>query len=451
MPHQAEARAYCDRFQHAALLMEMRLGKNLVVIRRERETIRSGGILVLAPNKVLNAWEEELETEGERFQILAQASPKKTVDILEHCFYEKGRVWVLSNYDRLRSIPGLAYAPWKTVVADESTLLKNPKAHVTQTSCRGFRQAEHRWILSGLPTPEGYDNLVCQFIYLNGEFMGHKSYWQWRNTFYHPSPFGHKWVPKPGTLDKIKTEVKEIAFIRRREDCDIGGRKVRKKIVVDMPPKIAKLYLAQENSWESSGGKETNWRMVVETWLARLAGGFDEDGKMLDEFKMKELFELLTGEFRDESVVVFFRLNDELRWAAQRATALGIPNEILLGGQKLARSKEIVRGFNAGKSRVLFAQIESMKYGNDLARASTTVYYSHSCKAESRAQSEDRTIHMLKRTANLYIDLVTRGTVEEDIVALLREKLMGARTFMQDSEITFAELRARYLARKAAT
>jgi SNF2 family DNA or RNA helicase len=68
-------------------------------------------------------------------------------------------------------------------------------------------------------------------------------------------------------------------------------------------------------------------------------------------------------------------------------------------------------------------------YGLNLVSASYVVYYSNSYNLEVREQSEDRA-HRIGQTKNvLVIDLITRGTVDEMIIAALKNKIkLSAKT-----------------------
>jgi SNF2 family DNA or RNA helicase len=65
----------------------------------------------------------------------------------------------------------------------------------------------------------------------------------------------------------------------------------------------------------------------------------------------------------------------------------------------------------------------------NLATADTDVYYSNMWENEVRTQCEKRIEHLTKKTPLLHIDLITRDSVDEEVVPRLREKKMNARAF----------------------
>lgn len=80
------------------------------------------------------------------------------------------------------------------------------------------------------------------------------------------------------------------------------------------------------------------------------------------------------------------------------------------------------RSFQRGKFRVICAQIKCADRGVNFSRASAAIYYSNSPSLEERMQTEDRILKVGEKESLLYIDLVARGTVDEDLSSSLREK-----------------------------
>ena len=85
---------------------------------------------------------------------------------------------------------------------------------------------------------------------------------------------------------------------------------------------------------------------------------------------------------------------------------------------------------NRGKIQVLAFQVRTGQFGLDLAKASTSIYYSNAYDGELRGQSEDRLIKVTKTKPCLYIDLVTEGSADEHVVKLLKDKRLKSRYFM---------------------
>ena len=130
-------------------------------------------------------------------------------------------------------------------------------------------------------------------------------------------------------------------------------------------------------------------------------------------------------------MVVWFRFNHEIEAAYKWLKDRKVSVEFLHGA--VANSKEkrpkVQERFQSGKTRVLLMQVKLGKYGWNLSRSSTAIYYSNSYEFEDRSQSEDRVVHLTKRNDCLYIDLVSEGTPDETVVEALTDKRMNAKLF----------------------
>ena len=310
--HQEHALTYARGRKAVAWFMEMRLGKTLTAIRWAQEN-ELNPILVVAPLTVLAAWEKELRLEGESEICYLTGLPKKT---RWQKLMETPARWYLITYESLRITPTICELPWRLVIADESTKIRNPKAQITKLMRRQLAHVPYRALLSGLPAPEDIIDYFEQMCFLHGSFMGYDNYWSFRQRYFQPGWGGFGWIAKKGTVEAVRTAVQETSFMLTRKDAGIGSKKIYEKRYVYLPTDARKVYEEATKDWQI-GDSMTKWAPVVRHWLARIAGGFSPEGQLLHDAKLKALLELLEGELKRESVVVWFRYNHELRYVAK--------------------------------------------------------------------------------------------------------------------------------------
>lgn len=205
MPHQEKAIEYTKTTDHPAFLMEMRLGKTLSAIRWVQNIEDSpSNVVVLAPLTVLEAWENELKQEGEKYIVLHGKSREQKIDLIAECYLTQppARTWLLINYESLLRLPEIAVMPWNVVILDESTRIKNPQSKTSIICTEGFRLVRHRAILTGLVAPESPLDLYQQFKFLDGSFMGCDNFWRFRSTWFLQDPYGYGYVPDGGTRER---------------------------------------------------------------------------------------------------------------------------------------------------------------------------------------------------------------------------------------------------------
>ncbi len=426
------------KFRHVGCFMEMRLGKTLACIRLVKEWGCNSACLVVAPITVLEAWEKELKLEGEFYTVIHGMGAHKRLVHIYNAFSKGRRHWILVNYDSIRSIPIMASLDWDAVLLDESTAIKNPTARISRLCCAGFREAKHRLVLSGLPSPEGELDLFQQFKFLHDTFMSTTNFFHYRVEYFEAGWNG--WQPTMRGKKLIKQEVSRKAFMMRLQDAGIGGKKIRETRVIPMSADQKKAYQQVEDDFaiwldrpEEEILKETTHVIVQQMWLARIAGGCDPEGNYKWSPKIDELIKLLKGDLDNQPVVVWFRFNSEIKAVEQRLAKEGIPYRSLMGEHMRPERKETLEWFRSAhyaKNRVLLCQVKLAKYGVDCSAADTAIYYSMTYSCEEIAQSEDRIFHPKKLSPLLYLYLTTQDSVDQDILFAVNQKVTSSKMFM---------------------
>lgn len=261
--------------------------------------------------------------------------------------------------------------------------------------------------------------------------MGCHNFWMFRHKYFMSDARGWEWKPRYGTLDQIKREVHKSAFMLSRHKANIGSKKLYQKRVVEMTADQARAYKQVKNEFAYED-KETKWVVAQVTWLARIAGGFDPDGVIhLSTRKLDELCRLIKEDLRNEQVIVWFRFNVELRAAVEALSNMGIKVAWITGSVNKKDRPPIVKAFQTGAIQVLAMQVKCGRFGLDCSAADTAIYYSNPYDGEDRAQTEDRIIHPKKTKPLLLVDLITKGSIDEDVIRILKRKRMSSRQFMR--------------------
>jgi SNF2 family DNA or RNA helicase len=91
----------------------------------------------------------------------------------------------------------------------------------------------------------------------------------------------------------------------------------------------------------------------------------------------------------------------------------------------------IVKAFQSKMVQVLAMQVKCGRFGLDCSAADTAIYYSNPYDGEDRAQTEDRIVHPNKTKPLLLMDLITQGSIDEDVIRILKRKRVSSRQFMR--------------------
>lgn len=439
LPHQEKAWAYAADRSRVALFMEMRLGKTMVAIRWVKKNVMvrnpNARILVLAGTSPLDGWVNELKAERIPAPAIHQLWLMGRMDERQRHAASGGPGWYLNNYEAaLRMGIRFATLDWDAIICDESTAFRNPKAKITKLVNTAYTYIEHRAILTGLPNPESSLDYVEQMRFLLGHFLGFHNFWALRFSLF--KQVRYDWVPKPGTREKIKGFVHEHAFVMTAKEAGIGNRQIFEPRYVEASPQV-KVYLRQVKKDFRFEDMTTKWATTRELWLARLAGGFSPDQErpqMLSDAKIKELWNLMTGELKGQQLVIWFRFNEELFAVEKFLKTRGVDTGAIMGAVPVTARGDITKQFQRGKLRAILMQTQTGKggMGMDLSAADTAIYFSLVYDFEVWAQSLKRIEHPTKRNRGrglLYIPLLTRGTVDEDAYETLRDKRVEAHAF----------------------
>jgi SNF2 family DNA or RNA helicase len=321
---------------------------------------------------------------------------------------------------------------WEAVVLDESTHIKNPKAAVTKFAMRlGTNIPCCKALLSGLPDPEGPLDLFEQFHFLLGGWMGFENFWRFRNALFVQPPWAWDWQPKTGVLSRLKEALRKDAFVLRRHEVGLANERIYEQRVVAMNSEQRKLQKQALDRFEWGEKTTTNWRVVVEMWLSRLAGGAGPEGVVSDA-KVQELRSLLEGDLKGQQVVVWFRFNEELQRVGSALRKRRVSCAAIVGATSAESRRIRCQAFQDGKLRVLLMQVKCGRFGIDLSAASAAVYFSSTYSLEDRKQSEDRILHPSKREPLLFLDLVTEDSVDEALLEALRDKNVTALALLKE-------------------
>lgn len=418
-PHQQEALDWSMGRDNIALFMEMRLGKSAVAIRWART--KGERVLIVAPLSTLDGWETELELEHIRPVTVIRPG------VETWHLHTEIRNWAVTNYEQVRTRQEeILSAPWDVIILDESTRIRNPTTQTTKLFVKDVRWlVPHRAILSGLPAPESPLDYFEQFHFTHGEMLRSRNYWDFRSRNFKMA--GFDWVPNPGTIDRIKKMVRRNAFVLTRRQAKMGPKKVYEQRHVNMSAEQQRLYtqVSELFAAELKDGSaiETKYIVTQLTWLARLAGGWHPDGRLVSQSKVQLLLEVVMGELRHEQVVIWFRFNRELSEVVKRLRdQCNVPTASITGKTEPEKRKLLMRRFNKGWFRVICMQMKIGQFGIDLSGADTAIYFSNGFSMLDRYQSEDRIIKVSKRRPMLYLDLVTRDSIDEDVVSSLLDK-----------------------------
>lgn len=449
--HQKRALSYLCKRDTAALYTDMGTGKTKVMIDMI-QTRNFKRVLVVAPNKACEVWEEQIGIHGieSRFSVLRlnQYSVDKVIKLLsekpntdDSRTLERTIVYII-NYEKvwregidrifMRKRFGI-----DCIICDESHRIKTPRSKCSMYLAKLGKIVSHRYLVTGTPLAENPTDVFAQYKFLDPSIFG-TTLGSFQNEYENIDPektarIGHRILDKENpykNLDKLREKMFSCAFyiessIELPEQTDI----VR---TFKMPDKTEKLYkqVFEEKVAELNGKwLESNNILTTVLRLQQITSGYacvenietkEKSIINVDKARRDELKELLEEFPVDEPIVVFAHYKKDLKNIKRACKELGYSYSEVSG------SVDTLKEWKKGETRILGVQYSSGSESIDLTRARYCVYYSLTQRLALYEQSRKR-IHRPGQTKPVvYYHLIEKmkhgKTIDEKIYQALQNK-----------------------------
>ena len=450
MPHQTDGIEWMGDRPSSLLADEAGLGKTAQLLRAAVEPV-----LVVAPAMVLSSgtwddeiakWTPDMDVTQVAYSSLAQRGPRGSVPRDHNGFPQTPPK---AEYDR----------HWGTVILDESHYIKGRKTNWS-VACAQLR-ADRYMQATGTPIPNWAHEafMALRIIWPDEAKAGRDlgSYWRWVREWFDVTP--SRWNPRSLDIGGLREDRTWEEFY----DANWGDRilrRLRDEVLKDLPPLTwtgqqregdphavwrvemtkpqAKAYRELKRdfiTWLDSGREVSAWTtpgLLVK--LAKCATGLESLSGEKGSGKLDVLRHLLDDRPRPTLVVAHFR--DSVEACAAVSREIGQLPAVVHGGISEAKRTEAIRGFQQGKYHTLCASLETISEGMTLHQggADQVIFVERSWRP-SRNEQALRRLHRIGQTRPVTaIDLVTRGTVEERVLAMLQDKTDEQMMALQDHD-----------------
>ena len=449
--HQKKALAYLCKRDAAALYTDMGTGKTKVMI----DMIQTRGfkrVLVVAPNKACEVWEEQIHVHGIDTIIcpvrLNSFSVNKCINELDKMAFkdtstiERTTYVFIINYEKVwrEGIDRIFLSKrfgLDCVICDESHRIKTPRSNCSMYLARLGKVVPHRYLVTGTPLAENPTDIFAQYKFLDPTIFG-TALGKFRDEYEVLDPImtarvGHRVLDKATSyknLEQLHEKMFSCAFyiessIELPEQTDIEWK-------FHMPTKTEALYhqVFKEKVAELNGmWLESDNILTTILRLQQLTSGYacvedmiTKEKKVLnvDHARAEELMELIQQFPENEPIVIFATYKKDLKNIRRACHHLGIDSSEVSG------SVDTLKEWKDGKTRILAVQYSSGSESIDLTRARYCIYYSMTQRLALYEQSRKR-IHRPGQTKPVVyyhmIETMKKGlTIDEKMYQALRDK-----------------------------
>lgn len=394
--------------------------------------------LVIAPKRVAQlVWTGERDKwdcfHGLRM-IKVLGDPKERLNALDR----KADIYVI-NYDNIQwLVDQFKGKPWpfKIVIADESTRLKNFRLNqggARATALSMVAQHTGRWInLTGTPVTNGLTDLWGQTWFLDfGKSLG-RTYTQFLNRWFIEEAYTHRKIILPNAESEIYEAISDITLALRTEDCIPNIRKpFWVNVEIELPKRARSLYDQMEADFFIQLGGDTDieaFNAAAKSMkLLEMACGsvYDEEGNAheIHSEKLEALHDIV--EENGENLLVAYHFKFD---------ALRIKKEFPKA--RFLKTERDIDDWNDGKIKMLLLHPASAGHGLNLQGGGRSiVFFSHTWDLELRQQVIERIgvarqIQAGYDRAVLGYNIVAKDTIEEACLARTDAKLTVQQALM---------------------
>jgi SNF2 family DNA or RNA helicase len=422
--------------KRCGLFIGMGLGKTtttLTALSDMRDEFDTGKILVIAPLRVANhVWYQEVHAwshlchldvsicTGDRTKRLAGLNReadiyvinKENVKWLQEQYGEQGQRW-----------------PFRTIVVDESSCLKNPSTQLSKALKRILSKTHNFIILTGTPSPNSLLDLWNQIFMLDyGKSLG-RSFNSYKSAYFEADFMGYKYRPRNGSFAHIHNAIQHQVVSLKAEDYLELPDCIMLQEVVSLKKEALKFYKDFEKNYIADiQGEEITAvnAAVLAGRLLQLAGGSvytDALGNYKELHTEKlEALSAIVDENPDDNMLVAYTYKSDLDRLQKK-----FPYAVTL-----ATSKTAIADWNKGLIKMMLVNPQGSGHGLNLQYGGSMLIWFGLCwsleyylqlNARLHRQGQDKPVRI--------IHLIAEETMDEQVMSVLSDKNATQRSLLE--------------------
>ena len=433
-----------QRSKGCAFLMDMGTGKTVTTIAVAGALHKKhwiSNMLVVCPKSIVNVWEQEFaKFAAFPHQVtVLDGNGSKKADTIRHTV-GTGLQVIVVNYESCWRLEE-ELLRWKPdmIVCDESSKIKNPQAKCSKALHKLGKESEYNLILTGTPITNTPLDFFSQYKFLDEGIFG-ASFYSFRSKYAIIGGFQNHQIVGYKHLDELVTKAHNIAYRIKIDEAVELPEFIEEIRPVKLERQAQQIYDSiDKDSFAELMNSPVTARNVL-TRLLRLSqctGGFirgdeDEAAQQVSTAKLDALEDIVDSCIGEgKKVVVFARFVPEIDAIAAMLKKKGIEYALIKGDVK-DRAKEVEAFQTDPNVKVFIGQPQTTGMGLTLTAGTVGVYYSLDFSYANYEQSRARIRRIGQTKKGVYIHLVAQNTIDEKVMAALRQKADVAGLLVDD-------------------
>ncbi len=399
--------------------------------------------LLIVPASLVGNWKQELARFAPQLKCFFAHRSECEAEALDRVAKKpkdelKEFDLVVTTYTLARKADWVTKLKWKLVVLDEAQAIKNVGS--AQTKAVKKLDAAGRIVLTGTPVENQLGDLWSLFDFccpgLLGSAKQFKDFVKRLNKQQDAHAYGAlRRLVQPYILRRMKTDPNIVPDLpektEMRAECGLSKKQAAlyEQLVDDLAKQLKKAKEARESG--ESGDMQRRGLVLSmlmklkqvcnhpSQYLAQSEFAADDSGKFL---RLAQICEPIAE--RQEKVLVFTQFQSVCEPLAKYlGEVFGQPGLVLHGGVPVGKRKELVRRFQEEDGLPFFViSVKAGGTGLNLTAASHVVHFDRWWNPAVENQATDRAFRIGQKRNVLVHKFVCRGTLEERIDQMIRDK-----------------------------
>ena len=417
----------------SALMLECGLGKTITTLTAVSDLMYDyfeiSKALIIAPLRVaLTVWKQECD-KWEQLKYLRCSIAVGSVSERQKAMQSDADVYIINRENVEWLVKNYPF-DFDMVVIDE---LSSFKSHQSKRfrALRKVRPKFDRIVgLTGTPAPNGLMDLWAEINLLDmGERLG-RYITRYRDEYFKPDKRNgaivYSYKPLPDAEERIYGKISDICVSMKAADYLEMPERVDNIVEVGMSDKETAMYKRLEKEMLlpfADGDIDAVNAASLSNKLLQLANGavYDENGKVrkIHSRKLDALEDLIEAS-NGKSILVYYGYKHDKDRIAEKFNIREI------------RTERDICDWNNGKIQIALAHPASCGHGLNLQKGgSTIIWFGLTWSLELYQQVNARLYRQGQKNTVVVHHIVTKGTVDEDVMTALNDKDMGQASLME--------------------
>ncbi|MEX1349374.1 MAG: DEAD/DEAH box helicase [Desulfobacterales bacterium] len=385
--------------------------------------------LLVIPASLISNWVNEISrfAPGIKYFVAHPAANSKTRDVAKDKKSLNTFDLVITTYALVQKYTWLQTHSWNYVILDEAQAIKNPATK--QAKAAKSLSCRNRIIMTGTPIENRLSDLWSLFDFLNPGLLGNINEFKKFSKKLSGNPSGYfrlRQLIRPYILRRLKTDKTVISDlpekIEMRTYADLSKKQILlyKNLTLEIKERIARTDgIQRKGIILSSLMKFKQLCNHPDQYLGTSGYGEKESGKFV---RLREICETIYE--KREKVLVFTQFKEITQPLAEFLAGIFQREGLILHGSiPVGKRKKTIEKFQS-PAYVPF-MVLSLKAGGiglNLTEANHVIHFDRWWNPAVENQATDRAFRIGQKKNVVVHKFLTKGTVEERIDMMLREK-----------------------------